>query len=261
MSSGNIHEARSAFENATRQEPWAGYAWSGLALCLQHCDDVPGAVRAARRAVALGATDAQAHGALGSALRAAGAFPEALDAMRHALDLGLPTPFLAGARADLAACEEEARTAARMQAALDAPDAVSQEDWLEDARWAGRRRLAGLGTRLYRRALSGDSTGPWADAAVADLVAASRLAALGGTGASPDAGGLDEEARAALRASARAWLDAALTRGAGGVMRRRLARLEDDRAFQGVRGEGLQALPAEERTAWRAVWDRVAALQ
>jgi adenylate cyclase len=89
--------AREKFKQATEIDPDYSRAWSGLAYTYTHDlrlgyaksrDEArQNALAAARRAVELDDTDSDAHAFLGRALNVSGQTENALEAMRHALDL------------------------------------------------------------------------------------------------------------------------------------------------------------------------------
>jgi TolB-like protein/Flp pilus assembly protein TadD len=94
--------AREKFKQAVEIDPGYARAWSGLAythmhdLRLGYAESRDGARRnaleAARRAVELDDTDADAHAFLGRALNISGQTENALEALRHALDLNPQNP-------------------------------------------------------------------------------------------------------------------------------------------------------------------------
>jgi hypothetical protein len=110
-----------------------------------------------------------------------------------------------------------------------------------------------------------------ADAALADVPKgfrydAARCAALAARGR-----GLDDADRARLRALARGWLRADLTKwarvadgnpDAAASVRRMLRRCREDADLAGVRdADALEALPEAERAAWWKLWADVEALR
>ena len=139
-----------------------------------------------------------------------------------------------------------------------------------------------LASRAYEKVLHATAARLWGEALAADpklgddrqaghRYNAACSAAIAGTGGGRDEPKPDEAARTALRAKALGWLGQELSAwrefaGAGGpgnkgLVAQTLVHWKDDSDLAGVRdGAGLDKLPEDERTAWRALWDGVETL-
>ncbi|MCU0722005.1 MAG: tetratricopeptide repeat protein [Planctomycetes bacterium] len=197
--------------------------------------------------------DPAALGTLSATLVAAGQFAEAVEPARKSAALVATDPLMAPEAArHLARCEALARDGERIAAIAagkapprDAADAVLAA-WLAD-----QRSLSAAAAALYAEAFRRDPS-LLAGTGTGDVLPAAACAVIVGTGRAPDAGRLDEPARAAWRTQALAWLR--LDLDAHRTSPRPFSDLTQN-AFAFVREEEfLATLPAAEREAWAKFW-------
>jgi tetratricopeptide (TPR) repeat protein/tRNA A-37 threonylcarbamoyl transferase component Bud32 len=266
---GDRAGAAASFRRATELDPGNAAAHDHLGTLLLEEGDFSGAEAAHRRVIELQPGNFGAHDNLAAALLGLGRFDDARAAARRALDLFPPgQPAHDPAARRLQQAEQMLKLDSRLPAVLRGEDRPA--DLTEHATFAGlaavRRRHAGA-VRLYEELFRKD---PTAAGSKERRYNAACSAALAGCGQGDDdpAPGADERAR--FRRRAIDWLRADLkvrvaalaaadpkARGAAG---RALRHWQADPDLGGVRDAPcLEALPADERDAWRLFWADVAA--
>jgi serine/threonine-protein kinase len=268
---GDLAGAEAAYRRATQLDPRHARAHAALGKTLQERGDRAGAAEACRQAADLTPNDPEALKRLANALAEVGRFDEARSAAQRALDLLPPDrPGRDELAAGIRRCELMVRLEPRLPAVLrgeDQPaDAAEHRSLAELAALKGRPAAA---ARLYAGLLRTD---PPAEGNPGDVrrYKAACAAALAGCGRAADGPPLADGERARWRTQALDWLRAELAvrtaRLAAADPKRREAERRSLRYWQadpdlaGLREpDGLAALPAAERDAWRRFWVDVAA--
>jgi serine/threonine-protein kinase len=242
-----------------------------LGIALRKKGELTKAIEHYRRAIELKPDFAEASCYLALALRQAGYYEEALQAIKRGHELGSRRTDW---RYPSARWGREIRELARREPGLLAiirgerasEDATEQ---VEAADLALRRRLCDRSAHLYQDAFATDpSLAP--PAARQHRYNAACAAALAGCGRGKHAKSHDDATRAKWRKQALAWLRADLQHwsqllerdaGHGEGVARTLNHWLRDRDLAGVRDpEALAKLPGEEKEAWRVLWTEVRAL-
>src|SRR5207302_7904812 len=82
-----VDEAKSALEDAAKQDPKNPYAWYGLGMLAKNTGDAQAAIDAFKHVVDIDASDADTWYFLGTAYVQAKQFPQAIEAFDHALKI------------------------------------------------------------------------------------------------------------------------------------------------------------------------------
>jgi tetratricopeptide (TPR) repeat protein len=224
-----------------------------------------------RRALQLKNENVNAHWELGYILQKEGKFGEAIPCFDRAVQLAPPgdkrRPRLEGAITygrRLQDLDERLPAVLRGEVQVTAPE-QTEFAWL----CAEYKRHFAAAARLYTEAFARQPSLA-GDTAAGHRYAAAGAAARAGLGQGQDAADLEEAECACLRDQALDWLRADLAAwderlgkdGTNGPeIAKTLRRWQDDPALAGVRdADALDRLSADERSAWRRLWDDVAAL-
>jgi tetratricopeptide (TPR) repeat protein len=264
---GQVDEAIACFQKAIELDPKFASAHNDLGEVLNARGKVDEAIACFEKAIQLAPSYAKAHCNLGLALKARGDFALALMALRRGHELGSKrSGWRYPSDVWVRDCE---RLVEREKQLLDVLAGKSRPaDAKERLEWA----TLSVQTRRYVAAARLSSEAFQADGKLADDLEAGHryraavAATQAGLGLGRDAGGLTNEAKAALRKQALDWLQADLAawRKHGEASKRAAAlrRWRADEALAGARdAEALANLPEVERAAWRKLWAEVDALQ
>jgi Tfp pilus assembly protein PilF len=254
---GDLPAAIAALREAAARAPKEAALRRRLGQCLHEAGDLDAAIGELSQATQLAPKDRAAAHALGIALRDRGRLRESLEALRRG--------------GDSAAIKDGERLLAlepRLSEALRPENApIDAAAWLDLARLTRIRRLHVAASNAFARAFSAAPS--LADDSSQGLrLAAARSAAQVAAGRADDGTALDASARAIWRAQALQWLrddlvlareqietgsDAEIESTASAV-----ALLRSDRELEPLRNQGaLQALAAESREEWTALWQEV----
>jgi serine/threonine-protein kinase len=232
---GDLAGAADAFRRALALDADDATVRQELGRCLAARGD-DGAIDELKAAVEAAPESGDARATLGEALARLGRFREAAAALRQAAEK------YTGDSAKRDAARTAARTATRMAALEDrlpqllagAVTMSTPASWAEVGEVCRRTCRYAAAARFYAEAADGDAkyAGP-----------AATCAALAGFGRGADATDTSEEARAEWRQAALAGL-------------KKVPEVAKDPALAGLREVAtMESLPAEERQAWKAVWD------
>jgi lipopolysaccharide biosynthesis regulator YciM len=263
---GELAEAAASYRRAIELDPRTANTHNNLGKALILQGNWDEAIQSFRRVLEIDARHAPAYINLGIALDALGRTDEALEANRQAAELFAQDPSAFGrqwlevAKQSITRLEEKSELLPYLDAVLDGRPARSSTEWNMAIRHGYDRRrhrdVVALAEDTLREApeLIDDVTGLYDSACSATLLAA---------GSDSD---VSEAERVRVRELARAWLGREVERWIaqreqGGesatAARERLKHALEDPDFASVRGAAIERLPAGERAAWRALWQRI----
>jgi tetratricopeptide (TPR) repeat protein/tRNA A-37 threonylcarbamoyl transferase component Bud32 len=267
---GKLAQAEAACRKAIVLNPQLVAAHYNLGMALDAQSKAVDAEAAYRDAIALKPDYAEAHCNLGAALTQQGRFTEALAAWKRGHELGSRRP-------DWRYPSEQWVRQAEQRVAFDARLAKVLSGEAKPSSVGETIALAQL-CQIYKKQYAAAARF-FADAFVADprlsgdrpsrhRHKAARAAALAGCGQGKDAAGLDERERAHLRQQALDWLRADLNAWKGQLTKepdktrplliKQMQHWQADTDFNGLRGNALARLPADEQRAWQKLWADVA---
>jgi tetratricopeptide (TPR) repeat protein len=269
---GKLAEAIAEFREAIRLKPNLVEAHGGLADVLDDQGKPTEAMAEYREAIRLAPDTAETHCNLANALRRQGKYNESLAEYRRGHELGSKRPgwpYPSGQWVRRA--ERRVELGGRLPAVIRGDDKPKDAaERLEFADFAYNTKRFAPSVRLYAQAFQADSK------LAEDMKAWSRYnAACAAVLASADKGNSqappDEKEKARLRKQGLDWLKADLSHWikqadsgkpeAKALVRQRLQHWKADSDLVGIRDEtALQALPEDERKAFRALWGEVDAL-
>jgi tetratricopeptide (TPR) repeat protein/tRNA A-37 threonylcarbamoyl transferase component Bud32 len=266
---GRPDEAMACFRKALEIDPRNAVAYYNAGIALFRVGLVDEAVVQYRKAIDLNPDYAEAHGNLGQALLDQGNYDEALSEYKRGHELGIGRPnwgydsgqWIRDVEAKIARAD---KLPALLKGEFRPGDNAER---LEFANICVEKSLNYAALGLYTAALTADATvGESYESCVRCNAAAA--AALSATGKGQDAAGLGDDERTRLRKQALDWLRADLndaTRkfesGNVGVVPLAMSGWLRRPEFASIRDPaGLAKLPAEERAAFKKLWDDVAAL-
>ncbi len=266
MRKGEVDEAIDCYRQAIKLNPKLAMAHNNLGNALLRKGKLDEAIARFRQAIALDAKFAMAHNNLGIALLNNGEVDEALASLRQASELN---PKYEEGRPALARAKRLAAARDKLPAFQNGSyTPASNEERIGLAAWCNIKKLHHAATGLYAAAFATDPK------VADDLSSAHRYdaacdAALAAAGQGEDAAQLDDRKRARLRRLALDWLraDLALLRkqresdkpADGSTVQQTLQHWQQDSDLAGIRdAAALAKLPAEERTAFTALWADVA---
>jgi tetratricopeptide (TPR) repeat protein len=230
-----------------------------------HANLLDEAIGPLKEAIRLDPNYPEAYCNLGHALQRQGKFREALPYFQRGHELRYVRSVWNYQSAQwVAECQRLVNLDGRFSRLLSTARPADAREQVELAYFcAEHKELFGLAARWLGEALA-------AEPGLADVpkynhrFVAACLAAMAGTGKGRDAPSLTDKDRARLREQSRAWLQADLLAWAkhldGGTdqaarnVQRALVQWQRAKAFDDVRGDRLENLPAEEREAWRKIW-------
>ncbi len=271
---GRADEALAEFRKAMELNPMIADVHNGLGNALGAKGRPDEAIAEYRKAIELDPKSAMGHCNLGNALRLMGRLTESLDAYRKGHQLGSaqpdwPYPSGQWVRAVEHLVEMDRKLAAIL-AGKEKPADDAERLALAELCQQPFKQMNAAAARLYAEAFAND-------AKLADDLTkpyrynAACVAALAGCGQGKDVDKLDAKERARLRQQAAMWLRADLAhwtkQAASDKPKERAAAQEtlkhwqEDTDLAGVRDkDALEKLPADERDAWRKLWQDVAEL-
>jgi serine/threonine-protein kinase len=260
MSLGKVAEAEAAFREALRLRPDDVQTSRNLGILLGRNGRDAQAEAAFRDGLRRRPDDPDLLQLLGMALENQGRYADALAVFRRSHDLSRTDPRLhaqSGGRA--ARAERLAALESRLPAVLDGAGRPAPAELLQLAELCRLRGRPVAGARLADEAFAADPR------LAADLPSGRRYnaACAAAVAVRPADPRLPGKARSSLRRQALDWLREDLTQwrrsgegpSARPALRETLAHWLDDADLAGLREEkALAALPAAERSAWRALW-------
>jgi hypothetical protein len=262
---GQPDEAVALLREVIRIKPGFAEGHYNLGTFLGQQGRLDEAVAESREAIRLKPGFAPAQNNLGMALKLQGKRDEALAAYRRAAELAAPgSPDLERASRLVRQLEQQISLAGRVQAVLDGRDRpASPAEGLIFGELCHNTKHFAAAARLRDDAMAADPRLA-EDKAFENRFSASCSAAMAGAGKGEKEPPLDERARARWRKQAVAWLRSDLTRRA---QQDRTEVAQDlrwwkiDLDLASIRdAAAINALPADEQTACRALWSEVNAL-
>jgi tetratricopeptide (TPR) repeat protein/tRNA A-37 threonylcarbamoyl transferase component Bud32 len=263
---GALVHLREVALNLARRNADAHY-YMGAALATKGCADE--AIRAYRNAVDIAPEHAEAHCNLGHLLKDKGQLQEALSELRCGHDLGIRRKDW---KNDSARWVRVAKVMVSLEAELGdilkgAPLPKEGLRLLQLGQMAQEpyKRLYATSARCYAAAFKANPK--LIDIAEQCRYAAACTAAKAACGKGQDSASLNDMERKRLRQQALSWLRAEMLAWKADLARdpskagSRVGLLRHclgDPDFNGVRGEGIDKLPEDEREGWRTLWNEVA---
>ncbi len=270
LKSGRLEPAAAAYRKAAALAPRRPQTHQLYGSVLLQAGRLEEALAVSQKALALKPDFAEAQCNVGLALVRLGRFAEARDALRRGHELGSKQPnWRFPSALWVRNAEALLELERRLPAILEGKDKPANNgERLSLAILCGQmgKHLYAASARFYREAFAADAR-LGDDPRALHRYNAACAAALAGCGRGEDAKGLDAAQRAALRKQALEWLRADLAGWAKlydspeqrDRARQALRHWQEDKDLAGVRGAAaLAALPADEGTAWRALWSSVA---
>jgi tetratricopeptide (TPR) repeat protein len=270
-SQGKIDEAIAECREAIRLKPDVAEFHVTLALALNGQKKNEEAIAEIRRAQRLDPVYPEAHCSLGMILYQSGDYAGAEAELRAGQELRCGRAGLPCFSTDLIAGVHKMALAARLPAVVNGQDRPKDgPEWATFGEIAYDRKQFAAAARLWARALEADSK-LGDDRKAQHRYNAACAAALTAAGQDEQNKSLDASARAKLRRQALAWLQSELDAWAKVLDsgkpedRRTIANVlkhwGEDADLAGVRdAAALDALPADEQKAFRALWSQVDAI-
>jgi serine/threonine protein kinase/tetratricopeptide (TPR) repeat protein len=267
---GDLTEAVAAYREALRLDPRSAPAHYNLGIALREQNDLAGAAAAYREALRLNPAYARAHCNLGEVLLTQGQFAAAVEALRRGHELGSrqrgwPFPSAEWLRYGESQLAVEARLPDLLVGKVRPADAAER---LACAAACRARQRYAASAYFYAEAFAADpklAEDPRIRHRLNAACSAARAA-----GQATNAQLLPDKTVLRLRRQALAWLRADLALYAQRAKqdpaarqdaRRALRRWQRDTDLASVRSrDALERLPAEERAAWRQLWEDAAQL-
>jgi tetratricopeptide (TPR) repeat protein len=259
---GRMEEGIASLLRALDLDPELYEAAASLGIAYSRSGQRERAALYYQRALELNPRDANTHFNMGVDLEAAGDVEGALERYRRAIEYAPENReprSMAGER--IRALERLSETLPELLEVLEARrTAVSSAEWAAAVDLAYRQGRYEEIVALTQATLAGtpELLGEESWHGYNSACAAARLAAA-------DDAQAGAAQRSRTRELARAWLAAEVERWCGWIAdgtrateaRQRLRRAQQDPDFASVRGEALENLPAEEGSAWRALWSEI----
>ncbi len=269
---GRYDESIAHFTESTRLSPGVATTHANLGNMLGLMGQLDEAIVQFQEALRLDPELAQANGSLGQALLNSGRLEEARPALARGLELCPEgTPMRAECVRQLSSCDALLALQQRMPAFLDGSEAPADAaEGVLLATWCRLKQRYALAARFGAQVMAS-----WPETAADErtglryLSACAAVQAAAGKGS--DAADLTAAERTQLRGEALEWLTDELVScteklesgaaGSGRVVQRSVGRWLSDQSVAAVRDEtALASFPPDEKAAWQALWNDVAAL-